>query len=72
MLLAADGGAAFTKASLHKLLTNVTYLGQVKYKDEVHPGQHDSIVPKKLFREVQQRLRQNRRCDGSVNGTPCP
>ena len=59
------GGKPFTKT--HQLLTNVTYLGQVKYKDEVHPGRHDSIVPKELFREVQQRLRRNRRFDGSVN-----
>ncbi len=63
------GGKPFTKTSLHQLLTNITYLGQVKYKDEVHPGQHDPIVPEALFREVQQRLRQNRRCDGAVNGT---
>ena len=32
------GGRPFTKGSLYQLLTNVTYNGQVRYKNEVHPG----------------------------------
>ncbi len=38
------GGLPFTKTSLFKLLTNVTYLGKIKYKDEVHNGEHAAIV----------------------------
>src|SRR5579885_516871 len=34
------GGKPFTKKSLHKLLTNVTYVGKLRYKDEVHDGEH--------------------------------
>ena len=26
--------------SLYKLLTNVAYVGKVRYKDEVHDGEH--------------------------------
>ena len=38
------GGKPFTKTSLYKLLTNVTYIGKVTYKDEVHDGEHAAIV----------------------------
>ncbi|GIW56677.1 MAG: hypothetical protein KatS3mg082_3081 [Nitrospiraceae bacterium] len=38
------GGKPFTKTSLHKLLTNVAYIGKIKYKDEVHDGEHAAIV----------------------------
>ena len=50
------GGLPFTKASLHHLLTNVIYLGQVKYKHEVHKGEHQGIVDPELWRQVQERL----------------
>ena len=36
------GGKPFTKTSLYKLLTNVTYVGKLKYKAEVHPGEHSA------------------------------
>ena len=29
----------FTKTSLYRLLSNVTYAGKIKYKNEVHPGE---------------------------------
>lgn len=32
------GGKLFTRSSLYKLLTNVAYLGKVRYKDEIHEG----------------------------------
>jgi site-specific DNA recombinase len=50
------GGLPFTKASVHHLLTNVVYLGQVKYKQEVHKGEHQGIVDPKLWHQVQERL----------------
>jgi site-specific DNA recombinase len=39
------GGQRFTKTNLHHLLTNPVYLGKVKYKKEVHPGEHQAIIP---------------------------
>lgn len=38
------GGSPFTKATLFRLLTNVTYIGKLGYKDEVNEGEHDAIV----------------------------
>jgi site-specific DNA recombinase len=50
------GGLSFTKASLHHLLTNVVYRGKVKYKNEVHPGEHQAIVDSQVWQQVQEKL----------------
>ena len=50
------GGLPFSKTSLHHLLTNVVYLGKVKYKEEVHPGEHEGIVDPNIWRQVQEQL----------------
>ncbi len=50
------GGRPFTKTSLFHLLTNVTYVGQVKYKDEIHAGEHPAIVESADWQRVQKVL----------------
>jgi site-specific DNA recombinase len=55
------GGKAFNKTRLHQLLTNVTYIGQIKYKDEVHEGEHEAIVDSEVFRKTQLALNRNSR-----------
>jgi site-specific DNA recombinase len=49
-------GKPFTRTSLHQMLTNVTYTGVVRYRDELHPGQHQAIVGEALWQAVQERL----------------
>ncbi len=58
------GGRHFDKSSLFKLLTNVAYLGKVRYKDEIHEGEHDAIVPIELWEKVQKQLKHNGRTGG--------
>ena len=53
------GGKLFTKNSLYSLLTNVTYVGKIKYKDEVHNGEHEAIVADELFQRAQTLLQRN-------------
>lgn len=62
---AVTGDKPFDKASLHRLLTNVIYLGKLRYKDEIHDGEHAAIVDGELFREVQQLLSRNARTGGA-------
>jgi site-specific DNA recombinase len=38
------GGSPFTKSTLFRLLTNVTYIGKLAYKDEINDGEQDAIV----------------------------
>ena len=54
------GGKPFTKTSLYALLTNVTYAGKTRYKDEIHEGQHAAIVADDVWQKVQTTLADNR------------
>ena len=60
------GGRPFDKTSLYKLLTNVVYIGKVRYKDEVHPGEHRAIVPEELWQKVQAKFEFQRRTGGAL------
>jgi site-specific DNA recombinase len=53
------GGRPFTRSSLYRLLTNVTYVGQVRYHNEIHPGEQPAIIENKTWQEVQALLAQN-------------
>ncbi|GJQ27741.1 MAG: cassette chromosome recombinase B [Phycisphaerae bacterium] len=58
------GGKPFDKNILLRLLTNVVYLGKVRYKDEVHAGEHEAIVDDDLWQRAQRMLRVNGRTGG--------
>jgi site-specific DNA recombinase len=58
------GGLTFHKMNLYCLLTNVTYIGKLTYKDEVHDGEHQAIVAPDVFDQVQKLLVRNGRCGG--------
>jgi site-specific DNA recombinase len=60
------GGKQFTKTSLFKLLTNVTYTGKIRYKDEIHEGEHPAIVDRELWQRVQLLLGRNGRTGGAA------
>ena len=58
------GGGCFDKGKLHRLLTNQTYRGKITYRDELHEGEHEAIVPEPLWRKVQILLQRNGRSGG--------
>ncbi len=60
------GGKPFTKTSLHKLLTNITYIGKIRYKNEIHDGEHDAIVDPAIWQRVQALLQRNGRTGGAL------
>lgn len=53
------GGKFFNKTSLHKLLTNVTYIGKALHKGEVYDGQQPAIIDASLWERVQTMLKRN-------------
>jgi recombinase len=53
---ATRGGVLFGRGSLFYLLRNRFYIGEVKYKDEILPGQQSAIMDRALFDAVQQKL----------------
>ncbi|MGE0769289.1 MAG: recombinase family protein [Hyphomicrobiaceae bacterium] len=60
------GGKPFTKTSLHKLLTNVVYIGKLRYKNEIHAGEHAAIVDADVWQRVQALLARNGRTGGAA------
>jgi hypothetical protein len=53
---ATRGGVSFGRGSLFYLLRNRFYIGEVKYKDEILPGEQPAILDRALFDAVQQKL----------------
>ena len=58
-------GKPFNKSTLLGLLTNVVYLGKVRYRDQVYAGEQQAIVDEELFQRAQALLRINRNKGGN-------
>jgi len=53
-----SGGLSFSRGALYELLANPVYVGQVRHRKQVHPGQHPPILQRSLWEKVQNRLRE--------------
>ena len=60
------GGKAFGRTNLYRLLTNSVYIGKVKYKDELHAGEHVAIIEPAVFERVQSLLHRNGATGGAI------
>jgi site-specific DNA recombinase len=56
--------------SLYKLLRNHLYVGEIEHKGSIYQGEHESIVDRELWNQVQELLDQNRRGD-RIKGRKC-
>jgi site-specific DNA recombinase len=65
------GGLSITTTTLHQLLTNPAFIGRVRYKTEVHPGEHAAIVDAAVWERVQAQLKANRTGRRSFVSNPC-
>lgn len=54
------GGNIISKGALYCLLSNKTYRGKVDYKGKVYEGEHEAIVQKDLWEQVQKVLADNK------------
>lgn len=55
----SKGGRAYDKNVVYGILRNVTYLGKLKYKSEVHEGEHAAIIGRDVWSRVQSLLQRN-------------
>ncbi|MCC6910145.1 MAG: recombinase family protein [Phycisphaerales bacterium] len=62
----ALGGRPFEKGSLYALLTNVAYLGKIRFKDELYEGEHQGIIDADVWQKAQHLLTRNGRTGGSI------
>ena len=58
-----SGGKSFSRGALYELLSNPIYIGELRHKRERHPGQHEPILERATWEQVQQRLRGGARRD---------
>ena len=60
------GGRPFEKGSLYALLTNVAYIGKIRFKDELYEGEHTGIIDPEVWQKAQHLLTRNGRTGGSI------
>jgi site-specific DNA recombinase len=46
----------FSVNGLKKILTNFTYIGKIKFNNQIHDGNHQPIISSTLFNHVQKKL----------------
>jgi site-specific DNA recombinase len=54
--LRSSNGQKIAKSSLHNLLTNPFYAGEIRWNDKIYPAAHEPLISKNLFKQVQQLL----------------
>ncbi len=54
-------GRLWTKDAVRELMQNEFYMGFVQYRGDLYPGQHEGIISRELFDQVQARRRANAR-----------
>lgn len=66
------GGRPIAKMSMHRILRDRTYIGQIMNKTDntVAPGEHSAILPNDLFDRVQVALRNNANNKSETHGSP--
>lgn len=50
------GGVSLSRGALYQILRNRLYRGEIEHRSEIHQGEHDAIIDKDLWDEVQARL----------------
>jgi site-specific DNA recombinase len=54
-----SGGDRFTRGHIYKLLANPIYAGEVFHKGQHFPGEHEGIIERETWEQVQAKLREN-------------
>ena len=53
------GGTSISRGALYEILKNPLYSCEVHYRGAVYPGQHEAILGRKQWEQVQTRLKEN-------------
>lgn len=60
---------SFSRNTIQSILKNNTYLGLIKFNDQIFDGQHDAIITEDLFKKAEERFRIGREKDLGYNFT---
>ncbi len=53
------GDAAYSRGALYNILQNRIYLGEIEHREQIYPGEHQRILSRELWEQVQTQLRAN-------------
>lgn len=54
------GGGYYSRGALYQLLRNHLYVGEIEHKGSIYQGQHEAILDRELWEQVQRLLDENR------------
>ena len=54
-----SGGAVYSRGALYGMLQNRIYLGEITHKGATYPGQHEAIIDRSLWDQVQAQFKAN-------------
>ncbi|WP_374388003.1 recombinase family protein [Sandaracinobacter sp.] len=54
------GGAPMTRGAIYSILKNRIYVGEIAFRDQIYPGQHEAVIERELFDRVQTQIEQGR------------
>ena len=54
------GGVPFSRGQLYRILSNPIYIGEIHHKGQAYDGQHEAIVDRRLWEQVQATFADNR------------
>jgi site-specific DNA recombinase len=64
------GGKAYSRGKLYKLLSNPTYIGEIRHIKDCYPGQHQPIIDSDLWEKTRQLLRAHTFRSAKAGGQP--
>jgi len=56
-----SGGVVYSRGALYALLKNRLYLGEIAYRGQIYPGEHEAIIDRVLWERVQRQLNARRK-----------
>jgi site-specific DNA recombinase len=66
------GGKPFTRGNLYEVLSNPIYIGMVRHKEKVFPGQHEAIIDQATWDAAQRLLSGNAADRSYASNSPGP
>jgi DNA invertase Pin-like site-specific DNA recombinase len=68
----STGGVPMFRGALYQILKNALYVGEVRHRDQVFPGEQEAIVSREVWEAVQSALADNTTRHGRGEGAKSP
>ena len=68
----AMGGSPWNTTAVYRMLNNPAYVGLIRHKDQTFPGEHEAIIDRSLWDEVQESLAKNCTARGNTTRAKTP